>query len=130
MPDPVAPTRPAPPRVRVRSRAATTDSRGRRRRMFTWILVAGALILLVNALVGENGYLATLRLRHNEVALQHTLADLRYENQRLHAERLRLESDPDTIERTIREELGYIKPGEITVVVHDVPTGGAPSPAR
>ena len=124
------PSRPAPPRVRVRSRTATTDSRGRRRRMLTWALVAGALVLLVNAIVGENGYLATLRMRRTEVALQHALADLRLENQHLRQERARLESDPDAIERTIREELGYIRPGEVTVVVHDTPLAAPDAPAH
>jgi len=89
--------------------------------MFTWVLLAGVVGLLVNALVGENGYLATLRLKRTEAALAHSVALLRIENQQLKDERERLESDQDAIERTIRERLGFIRPGEVTVVVHDAP---------
>ena len=116
--------------VRVRRPVGTTDSRSRRRRMFTWSLLAGVVVLLVNAMVGENGYLATLQLRRTEAALAASVTSVRVENQRLRDERTRLQSDPDTIERTIREQLGFIRPGEITVVVHDTPATSLTPPRR
>jgi hypothetical protein len=103
-------SRPATGGIRVRRPAGTTDSRS-------------------NAIVGENGYLATLQLRRTEAALTASVATVRLENQRLRDERIRLESDPDTIERTIRERLGYIRPGEVTVVVHDAPPVSSITPA-
>lgn len=123
-------SRPASGGVRVRRPAGTTDSRSRRRRMFTWGLLAGVVFLLVNAIVGENGYLATLQLRRTEAALTTSVASVRLENQRLKDERARLQSDPDTIERTIREQLGFIRPGEVTVVVHDTPAVSPTPPGR
>jgi cell division protein FtsB len=122
-------SRPATGGIRVRRPAGTTDSRSRRRRMLTVALFAGLVFLLINAIVGENGYLATLQLRRTEAALTASVATVRLENQRLRDERIRLESDPDTIERTIRERLGYIRPGEVTVVVHDAPPVSSITPA-
>lgn len=131
MEKPAAPaSRPARGGIRVRRPAGTTDSRSRRRRMLTGALFAGLVFLLVNAIVGENGYLATVQLRRTEAALAASVASVRIENQRLRDERIRLESDPDTIERTIRERLGYIRPGEVTVVVHDAPALTPVPPAR
>lgn len=89
--------------------------------MLTWVLLTGVALLLANALVGENGYLETLRLRRTETSLMHAVANMRLENQRLKDDRARLDSDPDAIEQAIREQLGYIHPGEVTVIVHDTP---------
>ena len=97
--------------------------------MLTWVLLAGAAFLLTNAIVGENGYLATLRLRQTEAGLRGAVASLRVENQRLKEERVRLDSDVETLEQTIREQLGYIHPGEVSIVVHDtLPLPDAPAP--
>jgi cell division protein FtsB len=105
----------------VRPGIGTTDSRSRRRRMFTWALLGGVGLLLVNAIVGENGYLATLQLERTEAGLTNALARVRIENQQLRAERERLQTDPDAIEYAIREQLGFIRPGETTVIVHETP---------
>ena len=105
----------------MRPGVGTTDILSRRRRVLTWVLAGGLTILLVNAIVGENGYLATLQLRRTEADLTATLARVRLENRRLQDERQRLETDPQTLEQAIREELGYIRPGETTVIVHDTP---------
>ena len=112
--------------ARARSGVATTDARSRRRRLFTWVLVAGGGVLLVNAILGENGYLATVQLRRTEAVLLNELAHVRLENRDLRDHRERLESDPDTLEHTIRERLGFIRPGEIAVIVHEPP----PAPTR
>jgi cell division protein FtsB len=89
--------------------------------MLTWILLAGAGALLINAIVGENGYVATLQLERSEAAMTRELALTRLENQRLKSDRERLQTDPEALEETIRRELGFIRPGEVAVIVHDVP---------
>lgn len=115
-------------RVRVRPGVAA-EARRRRRRVITWLLIGGAGVLVINSIVGENGYLATLRLRRTEVVLMQELARLRIENRELQAERERLESDPDALEEAVRAELGYIRPGETAVVVREIrPLPDAPSP--
>lgn len=118
---PPSQARPAKVTRGVRVTTPTTDSRSRRRRMFTWALLGGVGLLLVNAIVGENGYLATLRLKRTEAGLTNSLARVRIENQQLRDERERLQSDPDAIEYAIRDQLGFIRPGETTVIVHETP---------
>jgi cell division protein FtsB len=113
----------------MRPGVGTTDTLSRRRRVLTWVLFGGLTMLLANAIVGENGYLATLRLNRTEAELTATLTRVRLENQQLQDERRRLESDPQTLEQAIREELGYIRPGETTVIVHDTPAI-PPAPPR
>jgi cell division protein FtsB len=100
--------------------AAAADIRRRRRRMISWLLVAGAGVLVVNSIVGESGYLAALQARREEARLTRALAELRLENARLQAERQQLESNPAALEEAIRRELGYIKTGETAIVVHDI----------
>ena len=57
------------PRSRRRLRSAQ-DTRARRQRILIWGLSIGLCVLLVNALIGENGYLATLRSeRENAIAM-------------------------------------------------------------
>ena len=105
--------------MRVRPGAAG-DSRQRRRRTVSWLLLGGAGILVVISIVGEKGYLATIQVRRTEVALTHELTRLRLDNRDLQVERKRLESDPAALEEAIRAELGYIRPGETAIVVKDV----------
>jgi len=116
-------------RVRVRPGLGGSDGRLRRRRMVTWVLLGGAAMLLVNAIVGENGYLATMRARRTETTLTRAITSVRLENRRLQDERQRLDHDPATLEETIRGELGYIRPGETAVVVRDTPAV-PPTPPR
>ena len=95
------------------------DTRERRRRYVTMGLSIALVVLVVNALVGENGYLATIRARSEQSDLEASLAALRLENQRLQQERERLESDPAALEEAARRSLNLVRPGETLVVVRD-----------
>lgn len=121
---------PAPtssPRARRRLTAQETRVRHRRVAMWTLSLMLGAL--LVNAVVGENGYLATVRAAREEAALRTTVAQLRLENQHLQAEGRRLQTDPTAVEEVARRELGMVRPGETMIVVRDA-TSAAPSVSK
>jgi cell division protein FtsB len=121
---------PAPtssPRARRRLTAQETRVRHRRVAMWTLSLMLGAL--LVNAVVGENGYLATVGAAHEEAALRATVAQLRLENQHLQAEGRRLQTDPDAVEEVARRELGMVRPGETMIVVRDA-TSAAPAVSK
>ena len=127
-PDPAS--EPTPSR-RPRSRRRLHDpqhARARRRTIVTWTLFVGALILMVSALVGENGYLATLRVEREYNALQASLTELRLENQQLAEETRRLKGDPAALEEEARRELGMLKPGETLVIIKDRPTAGSTIP--
>ena len=90
-----------------------------RRRILSYVLIAGAAALMVNAVVGENGYLASLRARHQYAALSAEVTKLRLENQQLKDQARRLKDDPAAVEEAARRDLGLIRPGETLVVVRD-----------
>jgi len=111
-----------PPEVRPRSRRrlrSPEEARTRNRRILAYGLFIFSLILMVNALVGENGYLATLRARREHDALVQELAKLQQENHRLTDEAARLKTDPAALEEAARRDLGLMRPGETLVVIRD-----------
>ena len=77
-------------------------------------LRAGALTLAALAILGFGGQsLGRLWHMKREVdGLERELANLRAETDRLSAAVGALRSDPESIERIAREELGFVKPGE------------------
>ncbi|HEV8309741.1 MAG TPA: septum formation initiator family protein [Methylomirabilota bacterium] len=77
-----------------------------------WI-VAGLLgLLLLAAVVGENGVLQLWRLRKEVEALHRDVQALEAENDRLSQAITELRDDPTVMERIAREELGLVRPGE------------------
>jgi cell division protein FtsB len=124
--DPPAEAAPERPRSRRRLRTAF-DVRTERRRWLSYALLAGSLVLLVNAVVGDNGYLATLRARRDYDSLMSALTRLQNENERLRDEALRLKTDPATLEEAARRELGLVRPGETLVIIKDARPSGAPA---
>ena len=121
-PDSPTPHRPlATGRLRRRPRFGA-EIRQHRRRVLSVVLFAGALVLMVNALVGENGYLANLRARREYDAVMGDVLKLQHENQLLREQARRLKDDPTAIEDAARRELGLIRPGETLVIVRDTAT--------
>jgi cell division protein FtsB len=118
----------APARPRVRRRLSAQEARDRRRRVVTWALSIMLGVLLVNAFVGESGYLANLQAQRDEAALRASVARLRYENQSLQEQSRRLREDPTAIEEAARRDLGMIRPGETLIILRDA-TGTAPASA-
>lgn len=110
----------SPRSVRARRRARSgAEARQHRRRLLSYTLLAGAVVLLVNALVGENGYLAGVRARREYNSAMTEYLRLQFENQQLKEQARRLRDDPDAIEEAARRELGLIRPGETLVIVRD-----------
>jgi cell division protein FtsB len=95
------------------------DLQNRRRRLFTYVVLISSTVLMVSALVGENGYLAKLRARRDIAALRAELNQLQDTNLRLADQAERLKHDPNAIEAAARHDLGLMKPGEVVVVVRD-----------
>lgn len=102
-----------------RSRVAAAPAPARRRRIVNAILVFAAVVLMVDALVGDKGFLQTLRARrqYREVAV--SLDSLRRDNARLREEVRRLNEDPSVIEAIARRDLGLIRPGEVVFIIKD-----------
>jgi cell division protein FtsB len=84
-------------------------------------LFAAAFIMMVNALVGDSGYLATFGARSERDGLTNELAILRQQNQQLQEQIDRLKHDPAAVEEVARRKLNMIKPGETMIVLKDAP---------
>jgi cell division protein FtsB len=92
----------------------------RTRRIVQLLLVCVAVVVLVDALVGDRGLLAMLRARHEHDELTAAISRQRAENARLRDEARQLREDPATIEEIARRELGLIHPGEKVFIIKDV----------
>jgi cell division protein FtsB len=91
-----------------------------RRREHAWtgrVLCFAGCVLAVNALIGERGLSETLRARQQFNAAVADLSRLQYENAMLAETIDRLRHDAQTIENAARADLGFVKPGEILVVL-------------
>jgi cell division protein FtsB len=90
------------------------------RRIGRILLLLVVCVIVLDALVGDRGLLATLRARREYHELAATIAHERADNARLADQARRLRDDPRTIEEVARRELGLIKPGEKVFIVKDV----------
>jgi cell division protein FtsB len=116
----------------VKKTAAPVPSRSprrRQRRAVEYLLGFIGIVVLVEALVGDNGFLAMLKARQEYQALEQSLARARAENESLREEARRLREEPEAIEDLARRELGLIKPGEKLFILRDVPKAGSPPSA-
>ncbi len=104
---------------RRRRLESTDETRSARRRLTVWCLSMLLGVLVVNSLIGEHGYLATLRAQRDERSLQASLARIRQENAQLQEEAARLREDPAALEEAARRQLGMVKPGETLVILRD-----------
>jgi cell division protein FtsB len=94
-----------------------------------YVLVFVTAVLVLNAIFGDKGVMATSRARreHDQLAAEVTRA--KAENARLRETERKLQADPATIEALAREELGLIRPGEKIFIIRDLPPT-PPTPPR
>ena len=104
----------------VRRHTHTISRRARNRRLLHIALILVAAVIVLDALAGDRGLLAMLRVRGQYNALAVTLARERADNARLAEQARRLREDPTAIEEVARRELGLIKPGEKVFIIKDV----------
>ena len=90
-------------------------------RAVQFVLFLGASILVVNALVGENGLVDALKAGHRQRLLADDVNRLRCDNANLRRTARRLRDDPTAIEEIARGELGLIAPGELLLLFTDKP---------
>lgn len=115
---------PAPLR-RKPVQAIAPDS-ARRRKYLNLLLGFVTVVLLVDALVGEEGLMDRLRAKEEFAKAAAELDRLRQENAAMREMKRRLQDDPSMIEAIAREELGLIRPGEMLFIIKDTrPPGSA-----
>jgi cell division protein FtsB len=90
------------------------------RRILAGLFFFVVCVLVVDALVGDQGLMATMRARKQYDELVSELARLRHENAALREEARRLREDPAAIEEIARRELGLMSPGEKLFIIRDV----------
>ena len=106
-------------RQNTKTQAANQTQR-RWRRIAFGLFFFVVCVLVVDALVGEQGVVATMRARKQYDQLASDLARLRFENSALRDEARRLREDPAAIEEIARRELGLMSPGEKLFIIKDI----------
>jgi cell division protein FtsB len=108
-----------PSRHTIKTQTSQAAQR-RTRRLLTGLFVFAVSVLVVDALVGDHGLLATVRARKQYDELTADLARIRAENAGLREEARRLREDPAAIEEIARRDLGLMSPGEKLFIIKDV----------
>jgi cell division protein FtsB len=96
------------------------------RRLFQAALIFVTIVLLVDALVGEKGFVETIRARRQSVEVASALDAVRRDNMQLREQARRLREDPGAIESLAREDLGLIRPGELLFIIKDAKPAKTP----
>lgn len=110
--------------VRARHRARPSS-----RRLPRWVIVTASLALATAiALIFGASFLNVYRLQREEARLEALKRNLQEQNAALREE-MRLLQTPQYIEKLAREQLGLVKPGEISLFILQAPAKLQPSPA-
>ncbi len=83
------------------------------RRQVVWAAVVVSLIFAAGSAVAEGGFRRYFKLSQDVRQLKDRNQHIVEENQRLRREVEALRGDNRAIERAAREELGFVRPGEI-----------------
>jgi cell division protein FtsL len=79
------------------------------------LLAIFVVVLLVHDVFGTHGYLAMRRKQQEIKKVSSTLERLNKENAALEQDVQDLKTDPQTIRKIAREELGLAQPGEVII---------------
>jgi cell division protein FtsB len=91
-----------------------------RRPWLSAALVFAMAVILVDALVGDHGFAASIRARQEYARVQAALNAVRADNAALQERQRQLTSDRRAIEALAREEMGFTRRGEILFIVTPV----------
>jgi cell division protein FtsB len=92
---------------------------GLRRKAAKLALGLVVIALLINSLFGDRGVLHLLTQKRHADELAREVASLRHENARLARDIELLRTDPRTVERLAREELGLAALGETVFLLRE-----------
>lgn len=106
--------------LQVRQAVSKGSMTRRSRRLIRYLLGFVAVVLFVDAIVGDKGVLSLVKARRDFEAVEQALQRARRENEEAREQARRLREDPTAIEEIARRELGLIKPGETLFIIKDV----------
>lgn len=98
------------------------------RRNLNWFLIAALGALLLQDIFGTHGVLAMRRSQQEAAEIRRKIDQLDAENQKLQDRVKSLKTDPATIEKIAREEMGLARPGEYIFKIPPRP-GDSAAPA-
>ena len=75
------------------------------------------LLFLAYGIFGDKGYLQLKKVELQNQKLRLEIEHVKDENQQMMLEIKALKTDPKTIEKIAREELGMVKPGEVKITI-------------
>jgi cell division protein FtsL len=96
------------------------------RRNLNWFLAAALALLLLQDVFGTHGLIAMRRSQKEAERVQKEIDKTNEENRQLEERVKSLKTDPQTIERIAREEMGLARPGEYIFKLPPKP-GDAPT---
>ena len=108
-------------RVRIIS---TIEAEAYLRRNARQILGLALLALLVHDIFGAHGFIAMRKTQKEIEQIREQIGKLNSENQSLSGQVNSLKTDPKSIERIAREEMGLARPGEIIYKLSDSAKAG------
>ena len=97
---------------------------GLRKRAATLGSLIALIALVVGSFFGDRGILRMVAQRERAESLKREIEQLRTDNARLAVEIAALRSDPRSIERLAREELGLARPGETVFLIREEESSG------
>jgi cell division protein FtsB len=77
-----------------------------------WAMVSVLGVLLVSMATGQSGIANYMELKRNRESLQQLVQEISIENQMLETQLARLKHSRDAQLRYLKQEFGYIEPGE------------------
>ncbi|MBX5482168.1 MAG: septum formation initiator family protein [Myxococcaceae bacterium] len=83
------------------------------RRKWVYVAVGSASVLALVSMADARGFRRYLTLRRDVAELEARNAALRAQNEQMVREIEALRKDRAALERAAREELGYVRPGEV-----------------
>ncbi len=91
------------------------------------LLAVFVAVLLVHDVFGTHGFLALHRKQQELRKIKTEIERLNTENSALEGEVKDLKTDPQTIEKIAREELGQARPGEVIIKLPPAPNESGPA---
>lgn len=98
---------------------SASDARDYLRRHLRELLCLALFALLVHDIFGPHGFIAMRRTQKQIDQVRAQIGKMNAENQSLAGEVNALKTDPKSIERIAREEMGLARPGEMIFKIPD-----------